>query len=209
MVPTITRATVIATDLAVIIAILSTTMQTWTLQSLREMRPALTTIFLRDGIVYFLVMAILNTVNLVLDQAPSLVESQGSNFVAVLDAIGSTVIARFILDLRTASSDAAGPSIGGSMSELRFGQVTVNLAGNIGARMEERSTWLVSANEDLDDEIPACHCPSGVTSGETRDMGYDQVHGDRHFVENPDSFMRATLQLDTQEAGTRAHMVQA
>ncbi|KAI0075190.1 hypothetical protein K474DRAFT_1676582 [Panus rudis PR-1116 ss-1] len=131
--PIIVRATVVATDLVLIIV-------TWyNTSTLRRNIGGLSqgkgvaTILFRNGIIQFLVLTLMNVISMILDiwaiGNPDFVQDHATYFIYVAEAVSTIVLSRFILDLRTAYSDETHET-------YSLGTETIRFAANIGAPLD-------------------------------------------------------------------------
>ncbi|TCD65315.1 hypothetical protein EIP91_002801 [Steccherinum ochraceum] len=110
-------------------------------------------LLLRDGTLYFGMLLILNIVILVLDRFQDSFKA-GTAFIFVVNAVSSNLLARFILDIRSASNtysdDPEGPDTM-MASTVRFDKPSMasSLGGPIGI---EASTWISGAADDVADD---------------------------------------------------------
>ncbi|KAH8103544.1 hypothetical protein BXZ70DRAFT_905459 [Cristinia sonorae] len=164
--PPVTRATVIATDLLVVVFIWVKTLDLWTLREIRAKgftAPLLTTVFIRNGTLYFLALLAINLTTLVITE----LRIQLSSFIFISTAVSANLSARFFLDLRMVYFQKADPSLGRVPSSVRFAQLSANVAGNIGAPVGGGdSTWVVSAGDDSEEEPEYLAVPimAGISS---------------------------------------------
>ncbi|TCD60970.1 hypothetical protein EIP91_009235 [Steccherinum ochraceum] len=134
----VARSAAIANDLLVLALTWVKTAGVWRESlKMKEFRPTLTTLLLRDGSLYFVILLATNIVVLVLDTLQSKL-STGSEFGVVNNAITANLITRFILDLRSVSaSDSVNLA---TMSSIAFG--CPSTADHVDAPIDiGQSTW--------------------------------------------------------------------
>ncbi|KAI0075192.1 hypothetical protein K474DRAFT_1448659 [Panus rudis PR-1116 ss-1] len=143
--PVITRASVVASDLLVVVF-------TWikTVDQAREFRrlgqgTSVAAILLRNGIVQFLLLSSTNAVTMFLDIEASKV-GPGTDFIYINNALTSIILARFILDLR--DTYHGKPQLGNE--SLIKPDSTVQFVGPIGAPLE--NSLMFGAYEDYEDD---------------------------------------------------------
>ncbi|TCD60975.1 hypothetical protein EIP91_009240 [Steccherinum ochraceum] len=116
-------------------------------ESLRNdgFRPTITTLLLRDGTVYFIVLLLMNVVSFIPTHIQKDVNGSAAYRLAML-AITANLISRFILDLRSVFHE--GSSEPHTTSSVKFGGRS--LAGNLGAPLEMRDpTWVSIPVDDV------------------------------------------------------------
>jgi len=101
--PTITRSIAVVADLLVFIITWMKTAGIWKAsRNMKQFRPKLTMLLLRDGTIYFGALTVMNLLTVALDVVarihPELVKA--ANCVYITQTLSSLLIARFILDLR-------------------------------------------------------------------------------------------------------------
>ncbi|TCD66267.1 hypothetical protein EIP91_001596 [Steccherinum ochraceum] len=94
-------------------------------------------------------LLVLNIVTLLLDNIQTDAEEGPSVFIVVVTSVAANLIARFILDLRSADDEASGSQpTAATMSSVNFGHRS--FAGNMGAALSiEGSTWISNAGDDV------------------------------------------------------------
>jgi len=114
---------------------------------MKQFKPSLSVLILRDGTLYFIVLSVLNIITLIIDVLarynPALVGA--ANFMFITEAIAPVLIARFILDLRSVCYP--DPHNDTTITTLSF--VSNSFLGNLAAPFGgERSTWLIGTTDD-------------------------------------------------------------
>ncbi|TCD65311.1 hypothetical protein EIP91_002797 [Steccherinum ochraceum] len=144
------RTAAITNDLLVLVLTWIQTADVWReCMRIKGFKPALTTLLLRDGSLYFGILLIMNIVTLILDSVQAALGG-GSSFIEISDAVSANLLARFILDLRSVYDK--GSHDAHSLSTVRFGGVD-SLAGNMGAPLRtDESTWVSSTADDIANE---------------------------------------------------------
>ncbi|KAH8103472.1 hypothetical protein BXZ70DRAFT_1005886 [Cristinia sonorae] len=131
---------------------------------LRNFRPKIAIMLLRDGTLYFVALAALNLVVLLLVIFGLLLDKNGGTpFIVVSDAVATALIARFVLNLRTIASGEANASEGdvGRASTLHF--ATATILGNLAAPLH---TSFVARMDMVDDSS---------ASGSDSDRGFEMA----------------------------------
>ncbi|EKM57647.1 uncharacterized protein PHACADRAFT_206531 [Phanerochaete carnosa HHB-10118-sp] len=135
----ITRGSLILADVIVLTLTWIKTFGFWRQARRANVGTSLTTCLLRDGTIYFLVLLAINIAQLLTANSSGDVVPL-TPFVATLPSV---LINRFIINLRTADSEASGSSYGGDeqrgLSTLQFqrGPTTRNFLGNIGESLQD------------------------------------------------------------------------
>ncbi|TCD64766.1 hypothetical protein EIP91_003657 [Steccherinum ochraceum] len=146
------RAISIVNDLVVLCLTWMKTADVWRASlELENFKPALTTLLLRDGSLYFGSRLLLNIVVLTLDVLA--VDSVDSTaFMFVVDALTTNLMTRFIMDLRCVAS-SRNTTVGESSARFTVG----SFMGNMGAPLKVAdSTWASCSADDVDHERPCC-----------------------------------------------------
>ncbi|TCD65328.1 hypothetical protein EIP91_002814 [Steccherinum ochraceum] len=145
------RGAAIASDLLVLALTWIKTVGMWrTSRKIDGFRPTLSMLLIRDGTLYFGVLLIMNLLALLPTNAVQ--NNSGAfilnSFIVITDAISASMVARFILDLRSVNNeDLRGFRT--TTTSLNFGAYT----GNIGAPLGD-SMWTTDPAEDIANE---CH----------------------------------------------------
>lgn len=108
-------------------------------------QPKLSLLLFRDGTLYFVALFVLNVVTLLLDILMD--TGASSDFITVNEGVGSVLIARFILDLRSALIHDHDVSIN-YMSSIRF---TTSVVGAMASPLGLKSTWVTAPADDIDE----------------------------------------------------------
>jgi len=146
--PVITRCIAILADILVLALTWAKSADTLkaTLQ-MKDFRPRLSLILVRNGTMYFLALFSLNLVTLILNVTDLQHTQSATSFIFVNEAIAPTLIARFILDLRSIYYPAE--------NEGPHETTTMNFApgrfmGNLAAPVGEDSTWNSGSSDDVE-----------------------------------------------------------
>jgi len=149
--PIVTRCVAFLADLLVLAVTWMKTADTMKAsRQLSHFRPKLTTVLFRNGTMYFgalfavnVITLILNVVDVVSDQS-----QDGTAFIFVNDAMAPTLIARFMLDLRSVYCPTEdGPT---QFSTLNF--ATSRFMGNLAAPVGGDSTWNSGPSDDVESD---------------------------------------------------------
>ncbi|TCD61338.1 hypothetical protein EIP91_008581 [Steccherinum ochraceum] len=140
--PLITFGIGISGDLLVLAITWLKTADTWRASAKAgQVRPALTTLLLRDGTTYFLTLLLLGIISFVLNITQT-DQNNTTSFTTVVDALTANLTARFILDLRSVYYKGS--------SQQSHVLSTVKFAGNMGAPLGvEDSIWMSSPADDV------------------------------------------------------------
>ncbi|KAH8105204.1 hypothetical protein BXZ70DRAFT_904435 [Cristinia sonorae] len=141
LVPILVRAIVILGDIIVLAITWSKSFGVFkTSLRLKNFRPKISILLIRDGTLYFVAIALLNlgvllqvTFSLLLD------EHGGTGFIFVADAVTSALISRFILNLRGVVGDASGDDTTPSFTTTVI-FATHSFLGNLAAPLHTRVT---------------------------------------------------------------------
>ncbi|TCD60974.1 hypothetical protein EIP91_009239 [Steccherinum ochraceum] len=113
------RSAAIASDLLVLVLTwVKTAGMRQECLKLKGFKPTLTMLLLRDGTLYFGLLLVVNVIQLILDALAPDNGHATTSFIAVTNAVTANLVARFILDLRTAFEGESGKSR--VMSSLKF-----------------------------------------------------------------------------------------
>ncbi|KAI0328660.1 hypothetical protein GY45DRAFT_1372140 [Cubamyces sp. BRFM 1775] len=130
--PILARVPMIIADVIVILITWKTQYRAYSLSKGLPNPMRLTTIVLRDGTIYFVVLTILNTLQLLFEEIQVLTtgglgQAQSSDLVVFVEPITAILISEFLTHLRDAAS---GPEILSSANTLEF-----RIIGSIGASL--------------------------------------------------------------------------
>ncbi|TCD64407.1 hypothetical protein EIP91_004123 [Steccherinum ochraceum] len=110
---------------------------------------SVSTLLLRDGTLYFGMMLVLNIVALILTVFQT--DADASEFIAVLNAVGANLLARFLLDLRSVHEEGSAGGTAHTVSSVNF--AAGSLGANMGAPLGiEDSTWVSGPADDVANE---------------------------------------------------------
>jgi len=149
--PIITRCVAILADILVLAVTWMKTADAMKASlQLGHFKPRLSTVLFRDGTVYFLAPLVINIVTLVLNVVDVISNQNldGTGFIFVNEAIAPTLIARFMLDLRSIyypTDDA--PT---QLSTINF--ATSRFMGNLAAPVGADSTWNSGSSDDIESD---------------------------------------------------------
>jgi len=149
--PIITRCVAVFADALVIII-------TWiqsasTLRASRQLeafKPKMSIILFRNGAMYFVAMFVLNVVTLALNADALYHVDSGTAFIYISEVIAPTLIARFILDLRSVyypTDDDSNITGLANISSVKF--VASRYIGNLAAPIGEDTTWNSGPSDDV------------------------------------------------------------
>ncbi|TCD64403.1 hypothetical protein EIP91_004119 [Steccherinum ochraceum] len=140
------RIVAVASDALVLVLTWIKTADAWRQsRRLRGFRITVSTLLLRDGTIYFGMMLIIYFAALIVNAFQTDADDAAA-FISMLLAVGSNLLARFILDLRNIHEQ--GPRNLRTMSSVRF--AVQSFGGNMGAPLGiEDSTWVSGAADDV------------------------------------------------------------
>ncbi|TCD62833.1 hypothetical protein EIP91_006346 [Steccherinum ochraceum] len=150
--PLITRALAIVADVLVLYITWKKSAYTWrTSLRIRQFKPKISILLLRDGTIYFVALFIANFVTLLLDifSRQDWVLDGATNLMYLTEAIAPTLIARFLLDLRSVYHAEYEPTTGHQLSIMQFASGSV--MGNLAAPITD-STWTTGQGDDVDSD---------------------------------------------------------
>jgi len=150
--PTVTRVSAIVADLLVLVITWWKTADVWKAsKQMKQFKPKLSMLLLRDGTIYFVALFLLNFVTLLLDVLARVnVDLKGSSYFSyVTEAFGPALVARFLLDLRS-TAEISPPDHSGEMTTINFAGTSI--VGDLAAPLGPDSTWLTSAAGDVEYE---------------------------------------------------------
>jgi len=127
--PIIVRSMSIAAEFLVLVVTWMKTVDIWKAsRQMKQFRPKLSMLLLRDGTTYFATLFILNILTLTIDIAACLNPSLGGamNFEFITETISPVLIARFMLDLRSVHHPEQSIN---DITTIYFGLITGDLAG--------------------------------------------------------------------------------
>ncbi|TCD69385.1 hypothetical protein EIP91_007732 [Steccherinum ochraceum] len=147
----ISRVAAIISDLLLLAFTWAKTADVWRKSSkMTQSRPSLTTVLLRDGTQYFVMLVIMSIVALFLNAFQKQTNDGTAFSNTILNGISANLIARFILDLRSVYEEGSRVTGTTVISSVRFN--VHSLAGNMGAPLGiEDSTWVSGPTDDVAD----------------------------------------------------------
>ncbi|THH27531.1 hypothetical protein EUX98_g6655 [Antrodiella citrinella] len=165
--PIITRCIAIATDLLVLVITWTKTTDVWRAsREMKQFRPKLYMLLLRDGTMYFSSIFILNLISLILYALFTQSGLQGVTwFVGIAEAISPLLISRFILDLRTVDDPNRDLSGIPDLPTIRF--ASSGVVADLAAPFRADSDWCIGPSmdehNDADEQKDRCSlCPDSV-----------------------------------------------
>ncbi|KAJ3476720.1 hypothetical protein NLI96_g10968 [Meripilus lineatus] len=149
--PIASRCAAILTDILVICITWQNTSSLRITAQKAATKITLTTLLIRDGTIYFFFLLVLNIVSLVFDTIPSsrVLNFGGSVITNLVAAVSSILISRFILDLRGIYASGNQES-DKAMSSVKF---AARITGNLGAPLEDASTWDTNAADNTTESV--------------------------------------------------------
>jgi len=143
--PIITRCIAMISDVLVLLITWAKTADTWkTALRNKLFKPHVSMLLVRDGTVYFIALFALNAVTLLLNVLALHNDDSATSFNFINEAIAPTLIARFILDLRSVYFPRETSEV---ISTMHFASSPA--IGNLAAPIGSDSTWVSGSSDDV------------------------------------------------------------